>query len=68
MLWSVATEDSIPACVTHAAERAFRPGPEDWQAVALPAGAEWLYYALRPMRLGVKWASRLESAKPRKKT
>ena len=59
MLWNASTEDDTWASMEHAASRALRPGPEDWQTVRLPAGSEWLYYALRPFRLGVKWASRL---------
>jgi hypothetical protein len=43
----------------HAAARVFRPGPEDWEAVTLPPGAEWVHYMLRPFLLAVKWAKRL---------
>jgi len=39
--------------------RFFRPGPEDWDSLALPGWAEWLYYLLRPPRLALKWLKRL---------
>ena len=58
MLWSIVTEDSAGASAQHAALRFFRPGPEDWRTVALPAGADWLYWVLRPPRLALKWAKR----------
>ena len=39
--------------------RLVRPGPADWQWIALPRHAEWLYFFLRPVRLAVRWAKRL---------
>jgi hypothetical protein len=59
LAWRFATEDSIAAAVWHAATRFFRPSPEDWEWIALPAGMFWLYRLLRPARLAVKWAKRL---------
>ena len=59
LTWRFATEDSLPAGLAHAATRFFRPGPEDWEWLALPRGAGWLYPVLRPARLAVKWAKRL---------
>ena len=49
-----------PRALEHAAVRAFRPHIGEWEAVALPAGAEWLYYLLRPLRLALKWVSALD--------
>ncbi len=57
--WRSATEDSFGRGLWHAAVRFFRPGPEDWEALALPPRAEWLHYLLRPFLLAVKWAKRL---------
>jgi hypothetical protein len=57
--WRSATEDSLANGLRHAAVRFFRPGPEDWEALALPPRAEWLHYLLRPFLLAVKWAKRL---------
>jgi hypothetical protein len=57
--WRFATEDSVTVGIWHGAVRFFRPGPEDWDWIALPSWAEWLYRALRPARLAVKWAKRL---------
>ena len=59
MLWAFASEDSVSAGLRHAAVRFFRPGPDDWEAVALPRRAEWLYYPLRPFLVAGKWAKRL---------
>ena len=59
LAWTIVTEDSIPRALEHAAVRAFRPHTGEWEAVALPAGAEWLYYPLRPLRLALKWLRRL---------
>lgn len=59
LIWRFATEDSLPAGLAHAVTRFFRPGPEDWEWLALPRGAGWLYPVLRPARLAVKWAKRL---------
>ncbi len=55
ILWETATEDSVAACLRHAAARVLRPGPEDWESVSLPAGTECLYYVVRPVRLAGKW-------------
>ena len=57
--WRFATEDSLAAGLGHAALRFFRPGPEDWRSLRLPAAMRWLYYPLRPARLGFKWVGRL---------
>ena len=57
--WRIATEDSLSAALFQVATRFFRPGPEDWEWLALPKGAGWLYPALRPARLAAKWAKRL---------
>ena len=59
LAWTIVTEDSIPRALEHAAVRSFRPHTGEWEALALPAGAEWLYYLLRPLRLAVKWLRRL---------
>jgi len=55
LLWGFATEENGWLGFRHAATRFFRPGPEDWAAVALPPGFQWLYYPLRPPRLAGKW-------------
>jgi hypothetical protein len=57
--WRFATEDSLAAGLGHATVRFFRPGPEDWQSLRLPAAVWWLYYPLRPARLGLKWVGHL---------
>jgi hypothetical protein len=57
--WTFASEDSLSAGLRHAAVRFFRPGPDDWEAVALPRRSEWLYYPLRPFLVAGKWAKRL---------
>jgi hypothetical protein len=57
--WRFATEDSTAAGMWHGVVRFFRPGPEDWEWIALPSWAESLYRVLRPARLAVKWAKRL---------
>jgi hypothetical protein len=57
--WRFATEDSLARGLGHAALRFFRPGPEDWDSLGLPRALSWLYYPLRPARLGVKWLGHL---------
>ena len=59
LAWTIVTEDSIPRALEHAAVRAFRPHVGEWEAIDLPAGAEWLYYPLRPLRLGPQVAAAL---------
>jgi hypothetical protein len=59
IFWRSATEDSVAAGLRHVAVRFLRPGPEDWEAVALPPWAEWLHYLLRPFLLVAKRAKRL---------
>jgi hypothetical protein len=58
MAWAVLSEDSSDAGLAHALARALRPGPEDWENVALPPSLDWLYYLLRPVRLVLKWWKR----------
>jgi len=58
LVWTVATEDSLRAAFEHAALRVLRPGPGDWQSVALPGSVNWLYWVIRPARLLLKWARR----------
>jgi hypothetical protein len=62
LLWNAVTEDALLTAVEHGALRALRPGPEDWESYALPAGMSWLYWPLRPLRLAVKWARRALAA------
>ncbi len=57
--WRFATEDSLAGGLGHATVRFFRPGPEDWASVRLPPALSWLYYPIRPARLGVKWVGHL---------
>ncbi len=59
LTWRFATEDSLAASMWHATTRFFRPGPEDWDWLSVPAGMSWLHRLLRPARLAVKWAKRL---------
>ncbi len=59
LAWRFASEDSFVAALLYAATRFLRPGPEDWEWLALPKGAGWLYPVLRPARLAAKWAKRL---------
>ena len=63
LAWTIVTEDSIPRALEHAAVRAFRPHVGEWESVALPAGAEWLYYPLRPLRLVLKWLRRVPTSR-----
>ena len=58
MAWAVLSEDGSSAGFAHALARALRPGPEDWENVALPPSLDWLYYPLRPVRLALKWSKR----------
>ena len=44
---------------------ALTPGLGEWNAIALPGYAYWLYYPLRPLRLAGKAARRLLGQKPR---
>jgi len=57
--WVFGTEDSMAGALCHGSVRFFRPGPEDWDGLALPGWAEWLYYLARPPRLALKWFRRL---------
>jgi hypothetical protein len=59
LFWGFATEDRFLLGLEHAATRFFRPGPEDWNAFALPRGTQWLYYTLRPVRVVGKWVGSL---------
>ena len=54
--WRIASSDSAGAAAAHVVVRAFRPGPEDWRLVSLPAGLDWLCWVIRPPRLALKWA------------
>ena len=36
-------------------DRTLRPTHEDWDAVSLPGRLEWLYWGVRPFRLGTKY-------------
>ena len=54
--WRVRGEDRGRDALDHLVMRGLTPGPEDWDAVRLPARLEWLYWLLRPARLLAKYA------------
>jgi hypothetical protein len=56
--WRVRGEDRRRDALDHLVMRGLLPGPEDWDAVRLPARLEWLYWPLRPARLLAKYARR----------
>lgn len=58
ILWSVRAEDHLVGTLDHLLTRSFLPGTGDWATVRLPRRLEWLYWALRPVRLAAKYATR----------
>ena len=54
--WRFRSEDRGRDALDHLVMRGLTPGPEDWDAVRLPAQLEWLYWPLRPARLLAKYA------------
>ena len=59
LLWKFATEDSLWRTLENLGVRLLHPGLGEWQVVELRPSLRWLYFALRPLRLTVKWSRRL---------
>jgi hypothetical protein len=53
------TMDTVLDCLRLSMKPLFQTTHSDWEWLRLPAAMSWLYYLLRPVRLGVKYARKL---------
>jgi hypothetical protein len=58
IVWQSRALDSRGAAIRHLIERAITPGIRDWEWVELPPRLRGLYYAVRPVRMAVRYARR----------